>query len=83
MQANGHKISISHSAFRIPQGQLVAPKSDEGGRVAPARRTMLGDDGNQTGAHSALRTLHSALEWLFSGIHFGMDDWACLSVETN
>jgi hypothetical protein len=36
---------------------------------------MLGDDGNQIGAHSALRTLHSALERLFSGIHFGMDDW--------
>ena len=35
---------------------------------------MLGDDGNQIGAHSALRTLHSALERLFSGIHFGMDD---------
>jgi hypothetical protein len=40
-----------------------------------ARRTMLGDDGNQIGAHSALRTLHSALEWLFSGIQFGTDDW--------
>ena len=40
-----------------------------------ARRTMLGDDGNQIGAYSALRTLHSALERLFSGIHFGMDDW--------
>jgi hypothetical protein len=36
---------------------------------------MLGDDGNQIGAHSALRTLHSALEWLFSGIQFRMDDW--------
>jgi len=23
----------------------------------------------------AFRTLHSALERLFSGIHFGMDDW--------
>ena len=31
-----------------------------------ARRTRLGDDGNQIGAHSALRTLHSALERLFS-----------------
>jgi hypothetical protein len=40
---------------------------------------MLGDDGNQIGAHSALlaaskqsedgRTLHSALERFFSGIH--------------
>jgi len=40
-----------------------------------ARRTKFGDDGNQIGAHSALRTLHSALERLFSGIHFGMDDW--------
>jgi hypothetical protein len=46
----------------MPQGQLVAP----------ARRTMLGDDGNQIAAHSALP--HSALERLFSGIHFGMDD---------
>ena len=36
---------------------------------------MLGDDGNQIGAHSAFRTLHSALERLFSGIHFGMDVW--------
>jgi hypothetical protein len=36
---------VAHSAFRIPHGQLVAPKSDEGGRE------------------------------LFSGIHFGMDDW--------
>jgi hypothetical protein len=36
---------------------------------------MLGDDGNQIGAQSALRTLHSALERLFSGIHFAMDDW--------
>jgi hypothetical protein len=35
---------------------------------------MLGDDENQIGAHSAFRTLHSALERLFSGIHFGMDD---------
>ena len=34
------------------------------GRVA--RRTMLGDDGNQIGAHSAIRTPHSALERLFS-----------------
>jgi len=42
--------------IRTPQGQ----------RVAPARRTKLGDDGNQIGAHSALRTLHSALERLFS-----------------
>jgi hypothetical protein len=25
--------------------------------------------------HSALRTRHSALERLFSGFHFGMDDW--------
>jgi hypothetical protein len=40
-----------------------------------ARRTMLGDDGNQIGAHSALRTLHFTLERLFSGIQFGMDDW--------
>jgi hypothetical protein len=36
---------------------------------------MLGDDGNQIGAHSALRTPHSALERLFSSIQFGMDDW--------
>jgi hypothetical protein len=36
---------------------------------------MLGDDENQIGAHSAFRTLHSALERLFSGIHFAMDDW--------
>jgi hypothetical protein len=36
---------------------------------------MLGDDGKQIGALSALRTLHSTLEWLFSCIHFGMDDW--------
>ncbi len=49
----------------MPQGQ----------RGAPARRTMLGDDGNQIGAHSALRTRHSALEWLFSCIHFVMDEW--------
>jgi hypothetical protein len=35
---------------------------------------MLGDDGNQIGARSALRTRHSALERLFSGIQFGMDD---------
>jgi hypothetical protein len=33
--------------IRISQGQLVAPKSDEGGRVALARRTKLGEDGNQ------------------------------------
>jgi hypothetical protein len=36
---------------------------------------MLGEDGNQIGAHSAIRTLHPALERLFSGIQFGMDDW--------
>ena len=35
---------------------------------------MLGDDGNQIEAHSAIRTLHSALERLFSGIQFGIDD---------
>ena len=40
-----------------------------------ARRTRLGDDGNQIGAHSALRNRNSALERLLSGIHFGMDDW--------
>jgi hypothetical protein len=43
-----------YAEIRMPPGQLVAPKSDEGGRVAPARRTMLGDDGNQIGTHSAL-----------------------------
>ena len=36
---------------------------------------MLGDDGNQFGAHSALRNPNSALERLFSGVHFGMDEW--------
>jgi hypothetical protein len=36
---------------------------------------MLGDDGNQIMALSALRILHSALERLFSGIQFGMDNW--------
>jgi hypothetical protein len=41
-----------------------------------ARRTMLGDDGNQIGAHSALRNPNSALERLFSGVHFGTDDRA-------
>jgi hypothetical protein len=41
----------------------------------PAWRTMLGDDGNQIMALSALRILHSALERLFSGIQFGMDNW--------
>jgi hypothetical protein len=40
-----------------------------------ARRTRLGDDGNQIAAHSALRIPNSALERLFSGIQFGMDDW--------
>ena len=45
-------------AFRMPQGQRGAPKSDEGGRVALALRTMLGDDGNQIGAHSALPIPH-------------------------
>ena len=57
-------MNTPHSAFRMSQGQ----------RVAPARRRKLGDDGNQIWAHSALRTLHSALERLFSCIHFGMDD---------
>ena len=36
---------------------------------------MLGDDGNQIGAHSALRNPNSALERLFSGVHFRMDVW--------
>ena len=45
------------------------------GNGARGARTRLGDDGNEIGAHSALRTRHSALERLFSGIHFGMDDW--------
>jgi hypothetical protein len=40
---------------------------------ARGARTMLGDDGNQIGAHSALRNLHSALNRLFSCIHFVMD----------
>jgi hypothetical protein len=30
----------------MPQGQLVALKSNESRRVALARRTKLGDDGN-------------------------------------
>ena len=34
----GASLPIPQSAIRIPQGQ----------RVAPSRRTMLGDDGNQT-----------------------------------
>jgi hypothetical protein len=42
----------------MPQGQRVALKSHESGRVAPARRTMLGDDGKQIGAHSALSIPH-------------------------
>ncbi len=37
----------SKFAFHIQQGRLVAPKSDEGGRVAPLRRTKLGDDENR------------------------------------
>jgi hypothetical protein len=35
----------SKSAFRMPQGQLVALKSNESGRVALAHRTKLGEDG--------------------------------------
>jgi len=34
--------------IRMSQGQLVALKSHESGRVAPTRRTKLGEDGNQT-----------------------------------
>jgi hypothetical protein len=40
---------------------------------ALARRTMLGDDGNQN--WGALRTPHSTFERLVSGIQFGMDNW--------
>jgi hypothetical protein len=35
----------------------------------------LGDDGNLIWAHSVIRNPNSALERLFSGFHFGMDDW--------
>ena len=43
---------------------------------APARRTMLGDDGNQTcRALPQFAIRNSKLSWLFSCIHFGMDDW--------
>jgi hypothetical protein len=54
------------------RGLRIQNSAGATGRVA--RRTRLGDDGNQIGAHSALRTLHSALERLFSGIHFGLDE---------
>jgi hypothetical protein len=35
---------------------------------------MKSDEGGLD-AHSAIRNPNSALERLFSGIHFGMDDW--------
>jgi hypothetical protein len=44
------------------------PRSDQ----SATRRTKFGDDGNQIGAHSALAIPH--LKWLFSCIHFGMDN---------
>jgi len=58
----------------MPQGQLVAPKSDEGGRGAwrGARCLAMTEIKLRRIPHSALP--HSALERLFSGIHFGMDD---------
>jgi hypothetical protein len=80
-------VECSGDLLRIPNaagttGRVARPVKYGGDNGKPwrgalfhrARRTMLGDDGNQIGAHSALRTLHSALERLFSGIHFGMDD---------
>ena len=55
----GEKFEPTHvGCYGIPNAAGAT------GRVA--RRTKLGDDGNQIGAHSALRTLHSALERLFS-----------------
>jgi hypothetical protein len=58
-------LAFGAGGLPIPQGQLVAP----------TWRTKLGDDGKQIGAHSAIRNPNSALERLFSGIHFGLDDW--------
>jgi hypothetical protein len=63
-----------------PGGNEERPGEREASWSAPAlwrfgtQRTMLGDDGNQIGPHTAIRTLHSALERLFSWIHFGLDE---------
>jgi hypothetical protein len=64
----------------MPQGQLVAP----------ARRTRLGDDGNQIAAHSALLAASKQsedgriphLNGSFPVFIFGMDDWGekCLDL---
>jgi hypothetical protein len=59
-------------------------KADAGGRgILSADFADAADGGKEICAicvicgfsRSALRTRHSTLERLFSGIHFGMDDW--------
>ena len=67
-------VAADVSPLIIPAGEKFEPThvgcygiaNSAGATGRVTRRTKLGDDGNQIGAHSALRTLHSALERLFS-----------------
>jgi hypothetical protein len=73
-------VAADVSPLIIPGGEKFEPTrvgcygvpNSAGQRVAPARRTKLGDDG--IWAHSAIRNPNFALERLFSWILFGMDD---------
>ena len=61
------------TALKMPQRQLVAPKSDEGGWEALS--ADFADDADEEKEICAICVIcglpHSALERLFSGIHFG------------
>ncbi len=45
------------------------------GGFLPKAATRKSECRRGNGAHSALRNPNFALEWLFSGFHFAVDDW--------
>ena len=65
------------NSWKMEKCRLSAESRYAEGKGTRGSRTRLGEDESNWGA---LRTPHSALERLFSGIHFGMDDWGSARV---
>ena len=87
-QSAGNCDGNSDGGF-LPKAATPKAETAAGSTLQPHSEFRRGNGSRRLGArclamteiklgripHSALRTLHSALERLFSGIHFGMDDW--------